>query len=387
MGLSAIIAHYSYKSVRLASFLAATFLVLQSPAYAEDKYTVEKISVDADGKDTSDARAKAMAQGEQEAFRQLISRLAPEKAPEITAKTPPATITPMVRGFEVVEERMTATHYHAVLNYHFAPQMVQPLLPQAQAAPVATPTPPAKNESSAQAPATTRKAILVLPVYNETRNTTKLWQDDNKWRNIWYEAALESGGGLVVVPLGDMNDRVDVDDGNINDSTYTSLSRLYDRYGVGEIYILTAFYNLRADPKPALEISMRRVTPTVSETSRANYTIRSTENLDMLMARASNDIARNLYKQQTIDRTKIEFQRQKEISARVNVASTEEWVSLRQHLLTHGNIVGIRLTSITHTQISMVITYKGTPDMLGKTLVASGLRVMVDGDSLVLALK
>ena len=35
----------------------------------------------------------------------------------------------------------------------------------------------------------------------------------------------------------------------------------------------------------------------------------------------------------------------------------------------------------------MTITFKGTPDMLGKTLVISGLRVMQDGDSLVLAIK
>lgn len=379
-----MLAHYSYKFFRLASLLAAYLLCAQTPAFAEDSYTVEKITVDADGKDTSEARTKALAQGEIDAFRQLMTRLSPDKGAEIATKTTPSAVSAMVRGFEVVEERMTTEHYHAVLTYHFSPQLIQPLLPQSAAA--ATPAASATPAATA-GPAVTRKAVLVLPVYNETRSVTKLWQDDNKWRNTWYEAALESGGGLVVVPLGDINDRVDVDDTNAAEATSQSLSRLYDRYGVGEIYVVTAFYNLRADPKPALEVAVKRISPTVMENSRLNYIIRTTETLDTLMTRASNDIAANIYKQQTIDKTKIEFQRLKEISARVNVSSIDDWVLLRKHLLTHGNIVSIRLTSITNSQTFMVISYKGTPDMLGKTLVASGLRVMIDGDSLVLALK
>lgn len=388
-----MVTHYSYKSLLVASFLAVIPLAPILAAEAEDPYAVEKITVDADGKNTDDAKAKAQTMGEQEAFKQLITKLAPQKAAEVTARMTPSSISSMVKGVDVVEERMTADHYHGVLTYHFLPQPVQALTSTAPApAPQAAVPAPAAATTTAAASAdmqarSARKAVLVLPVYNDTRTTNKLWQDDNKWRNVWYESALESGGGLVVVPLGDMNDRVDVDNSNIGEATYQSLSRFYDRYGVGEIDILTAFYNLRADPKPALEVAIRRVSPNVSDVTRVSYIIRSTENLEMLMTRASSDIAKNIYKQQTIDRSKIEFQRQKEISARVNVSSIEDWVSLRKHLLAHGNIVGIRMTSVTNTQAAMVISYKGTQDMLQKTLVTSGLRVMIDGDSLVLALK
>ncbi len=382
MSLSRFVAHYSYKSIRLASLLALLFTVQPHVARAAQDYSVEKITVDSSGEDTTDARNKALAQGEQEAFRQLVGRLAPERSSEIIAKTSAASINESILGFEVDEERMSATHYHAVLRYHFSPQLISAMLPQ-QASP-ATPDAAKAGQINSYTP---RKAVLVLPVMNEGRGVIKLWQDDNKWRNTWYEAALESGGGLVVVPQGNTNDRVDVDDTNVAESTNESLMRFYERYGVVEINVLTAFYNLKADPKPALEINIRRISPSVSESSTASYTIRTTENLEALMARASNDIAKNIYKQQTIDKSKIEFQRQKEISARVNVDSIEDWIDLRKHLLNHGNIVGIKLTSITNSQIHMVISYKGTPEMLGKTLVASGLRVMQDGDSLVLALK
>jgi Uncharacterized protein conserved in bacteria (DUF2066) len=374
-----MLAHYSYKFFRLASLLALLALGWALPAYAEEDFSVDKVVAEADGVDTSDARKKALAQGEIDAFRQLIARLVPDKdmATDIVTKTTPVTISSMVHGFEVGEEKMTAEHYRAVLRYHFSPQSIKALLPQNLSTP---------NQTAAS---TARKAVLILPVMNEGRGVIKLWQDDNKWRNIWYESALESGGGLVVVPLGDINDRVDVDDSNIADATTQTLSRLYDRYGAGEIHILTAFYNLKADPKPALEIAVKRLSlsAAASETSSASYTIRSTETLETLMARASNDIARNIYKQQTIDKSKIEFERQKEMSARANVSGAGDWVQLRKHLLAHGNVVNIRLTSMTNSQIFMIISYKGTPEMLGKTLVASGLRVMQDGDSLVLALQ
>jgi hypothetical protein len=106
-----------------------------------------------------------------------------------------------------------------------------------------------------------------------------------------------------------------------------------------------------------------------------------------LLARASNDIARTLYKQQTLDPNKIEYDRLKEINARVNTTNIKEWQALRQRLLMRGNIVDVKFVSISYYETTMVITFKGTADMLGKTLVASGLRVLQDDNSLVLELK
>jgi len=378
--------HYSYKTLLLASYLLLFFACLPLSAYAAGEYSIENIAVDAAGKDTTDARNKALSGGETEAFKQYIIKNSPAKATEIIAKITPAQISAMVRGFEVVEEKMTAEHYHATLKYNFDPASMQKLLaPSASAATVSSPMPGA---SAAVSPGETdhiRKAVLVLPVLKEGRSL-KLWQDDNKWRGNWYDAALEFGGGLVIAPLGDLDDRVDVDDTNVDNATTASLSHMLSRYGVGEVYVISAFYNEKADPKPTLEVTLKRLGQK-TETTHMNYIIRSTEKPEALMARASNDIARSLYTQQTIDPNKIEYDRLKEINARINTSDIREWQILRKRLLAHGNIVGIRLTSISFYETTMTITFKGTPDILGKTLVAAGLRVMQDGDDLILALK
>jgi hypothetical protein len=393
--------HYSYKTRWLASILLFLLLACYtSPLYAASEFSADNVTVDANGKDATEARTKALAGGEIDAFKQFATKRNPAKASEIIAKTSPTQINAIVRGFEVIEEKMTANHYHAVLRYNFDPKQVkamfgeqiteskvQPPKPTPAAAPAPATPPPTTAAAPAPAPnEKIRKAVLVLPVYKEGE-ALKLWQDDNKWRTIWYDAALEAGGGLVIAPLGDLDDRVDVDDTNVDNATRASLYRMLGRYGVGEIYVVTAFYNQKADPKPTLEVTLKRLGRDKTDISHMNYTIHSTETLDKLYVRASNDIAHALYKQQTIDPNKIEFDRLKEINARVNTSDMAEWVALRKRLLTHGNIVSIKLTSISFYETSMVITYKGTSDMLGKTLVASGLRVMEDGDSLVLALK
>jgi hypothetical protein len=388
------LSHYSYKTAWLASVLLAGLLSPAQPAFAAGEYSVDNVAVDAGGSDTTDTRTKALSAGEMDAFKQLITRLAPARASEIIPKTTHPQVSVMVRGYEVLDEKMTANHYHATLRYNFDPKQIQALTytppPPAAAAPAPVPA-AAETDQPAAAPKAAsenkRKAVLVLPVSNEG-TSLQLWQDENKWRSLWYDAALESGGGLVIMPLGSLDDRVDVDDTNVTSASAQSLARMYDRYGVGEVDVLSAFFNKKADPKPTLEVTVKRLSPGKEETvSHMNYTILSTETPDTLMVRAANDIAHSTYLHQTIDPNKIEYDRLKEINARINTSDIREWETLRKRLLAHGNIVGIKYNSVSFYETTMTITFRGTPDMLGKTLVAAGLRVMQDGDNLVLALK
>lgn len=376
---------YSYKITLLASVLVLFSHIGAATAEEhgavdtsnKEVYSIDNIVVDSDGKDTDDARSKALVQGEIEAFHEFMAKYNPGKAQEVITKTSTADIIQLISGFEVINEKITPNHYHATLRYNFSPQNIHTLLGVPETS---------QKSATGDGLLAKSKGVLVLPVYKEG-NVLKLWQEDNKWRTVWYESALESSKGLVVVPLGDLDDRVDVDDTNIDNATSKSLNHMYSRYGVGEIYVLYAFYDKKADPKPTLIVTLKRLLADKTEVSRLDYIIRTSETLDTLMARASGDIADRLYKQQTIDPNKVEYDRLKEINARVNVSDIHEWEDLRTRLLTHSNIVGIKLTSISFYETSMVITFKGTPDMLGKTLVASGLRVLEDGDNLILMLK
>jgi len=75
-------------------------LFSNGPALAAGEYSVDNVTVDAAGSDTTDARTKALASGEMDAFKQLMSKRAPAKAAGIIAQTPPSQVSAMVRGFE-----------------------------------------------------------------------------------------------------------------------------------------------------------------------------------------------------------------------------------------------------------------------------------------------
>jgi hypothetical protein len=349
-------------------------LLLPLQVMAAQSYVIDNITVDAEGEDNSDARIKALSGGISEAFRQLAVKLNASKSQDIIAKTSSTEQDKMVKGIEILSEKVTSKHYHAVVRYHFYTEAVDAIFPE-------------KSETqNTQLVENKNNAVLIIPVNFESEELS-LWQEENKWRYIWYESALISGNGLVITPLGDLNDRVDVDDSNVEKATNKSLAGMYKRYGVAEIYIVTAYFNKKADPKPTLEVTLKRLLPDKDEVTRKDYTIHSTENVQELMSRASNDIAKYLYRLQTINPNKIEFDRLKEINARVNISDIKEWENLRNRLLAQGNIVSVKFNSISFYETNMTISFKGTAELLGKTLVSAGLRVFQDGDNLVLLLQ
>jgi hypothetical protein len=358
--------------------LCVIFLLLLLPlqAIANQSYIIDNISVDSDGENTQDARIKALSGGASEAFRQLAVKLNPAKSQDIISKTTISEQDKLVKGIEILSEKSSPKHYHAIARYHFYTEAIDAIFPE-KSENVKSETELTENKNN---------AVLIIPVNFES-DELSLWQEENKWRNIWYESALISGNGLIITPLGDLSDRVDVDSTNVEKATAKSLAQMYNRYGVAQIYIVTAYFNKKADPKPTLEVTLKRLIQDKDEVTRKDYTIHSTENTNELMARASNDIAKYLYRLQTINPNKIEFDRQKEINARVNISDIKEWENLRNRLLAQGNIVAVRFNSISFYETNMTISFKGTAELLGKTLVSAGLRVFQDGDSLVLLLQ
>src|SRR5271155_4077701 len=95
--------HYSPKILLCASVLLLLLPALHVSAATE--YGVNNVVVDAGGQDTTDARAKAMAAGEKDAFAQLILRLSPPNAAQIFKQVSPSQVSAMVLGYTVTDEK------------------------------------------------------------------------------------------------------------------------------------------------------------------------------------------------------------------------------------------------------------------------------------------
>lgn len=109
--------------------IAALSSALWSPPVgAAEPLMVNGITVEATATTAAMARDMAIADGQRRAFRELVEHLAPGADGAALAKLPDAEIAPLVAGFEVADERVSATRWRAVLSFAFDQDAVRTLL-------------------------------------------------------------------------------------------------------------------------------------------------------------------------------------------------------------------------------------------------------------------
>jgi hypothetical protein len=203
----------------------AGWVLLAEPVLAapEDAYAVSGIAVDATAASAAAARDKAIADGQREAFKQLIQRLVAKDAVKRVPTMPDPALTAMVDDFAVEEEHSSSVRYIARLNFRFRRDAVRQFLLNAGV--------PFAEERS--------KPIVVLPVWSGAQPPV-LWEDPNPWREAF--AQKERGEGLVpfIVPLGDVEDLTAISAERALNADPAALAAIAERYQGEEVLIAQA---------------------------------------------------------------------------------------------------------------------------------------------------
>ena len=148
--------------------LAAVLVLFAATASrAADGFIVPNVAVDATGNDAIDAKNKAIADGQAEAFKRLATQLT-------TGTNVPApaasALDRAVEGFEVADEKIAANRYRAAITYTFNRDAVQRLLSATTAA--STAAIPASGEHAAAAPGATPETSagtsILIPIASIT---------------------------------------------------------------------------------------------------------------------------------------------------------------------------------------------------------------------------
>lgn len=228
----------------------------------ESLFTVENVKVDATAESGTAARDSAIAAGQQEAWRQLLRRLALAEDFGKAETLSPIELEQVIRDISLSNERTASTRYRADLSVRFRPQpargvmggrgvqfsdLIGPttlILPvwRVPDAPVATESLPGAPEEAPAAPAPPAAApmpaepSIALP----PPGTELLWDDPNPWRRAWETASLPFGLIPLIVPLGDISDVADiaVDAAVLGDPT--ALPAIARRYGAQNVAVLLA---------------------------------------------------------------------------------------------------------------------------------------------------
>lgn len=355
--------------MRLFTLILCLWLCAIPAAHAGDALVTSETSVDVTGKDAADARTQAMAKGEVDALTELLNKLtAPGQAQDIIATLDAKKISALVRGVEVVDEKITSDRYRAKLIVSFDADEVSALIGKFAAS-------DAKEET-----AVATGAFLVIPAYEEDENLM-LWEEDNPWRVAWKMLGLEVTSGDVVVPYGDSNDTALIDLKTLTSANYSTLSPLAIRYGITDIVVLQAKY-VRA-PDMMLTVVKRRINRLKNEVNVLTFRADPQETRDMLLARAARDIADNMQNKKTEEASVVRGSRGGErgkIMMLASISTLRSWTDLRTRLSSLPMVERVELLAMSPQQVDMVIHYRGSLESLAAGITSQKIRLSKNPD-------
>jgi hypothetical protein len=332
-------------------FLALVFQGEASLAAPEDAYTVGGIAVDATAESAAAAREKAIADGQREAFRQLLHRLVGEGAAERVQSPDDATLASLIKDFGVEEERSSAVRYIARLRFGFDREAVRQLLLDSGV--------PFTEERS--------RPIVVLPVWSGNGAAT-LWEEPNPWREAF--ARSEQGDGLVpfLVPLGDVEDLGAINADQALNGDPAALAAISQRYDAGEALVAEALPE--GDQVTVVVRRFRDGELVSTDQVRA-------ANLEAAVAAVTEPI-QGEWKAQNL----VGGGGEQSLTVAVPLTSLKEWTDIRRRLQSVSSLRSMSVRSLSRGLALVDITYAGDQRQLQFALAQRELTLAPEASGL-----
>jgi hypothetical protein len=205
----------------LAAFTAAALAAAGAAEAADKVYTVANYPIEAVAENAVAAKRKALAEGQQAAFRSLLKRLMPVLVYPRAKQFASVKAADLVEGVRVRSERNSSTEYIASYDFSFHPKSVRDLLRREGI--------PFTDE---QAP-----ALTLIPVW-QARATPPL-RDRTAWFNSWKGLDLENS--LTPIRLQPLRNDVRAETiAAVLSGDEGAMRALAEQYGTGRVLVAVA---------------------------------------------------------------------------------------------------------------------------------------------------
>ncbi len=315
----------------------------RSPAQV---FVISGVAVDASAQSAAAARPIALQDGQRRAFSQLLRRLT---LPEDHSRLPQPSenlLNDTIAGFEIDEERTSATRYLGRITVRFRPDAVRAVL-QAQ------------KLSYAEV---LSRPLLLLPVW-QTAEGARLWEADNPWREA-LRRRTESDG-LVPLLLAEASsapdaaplDRLLNDPGRMQSlaqarqagSALLVAASLSGQDGGARVEVLPFYPPSDTSPDHILPFIVNGATP------------------DEALATAATELARRI-ESRWKRATRLDLDRPGQISAAAGFTSLADWIKLRDRLAEVPAIRRSEILRLSHRDAQILLDFYGEPAQLAIAL-------------------
>ncbi|AMW34921.1 hypothetical protein AY555_06710 [Haematospirillum jordaniae] len=332
-------------------------------------YTVSDVAVDASAPNAVRAREEALANGQRDAFRILVTRLG---APADRIPVPdPAAMNELVLGVAILEEKTSNVRYIGKAAFTFFPDGVRDLLRKAGFTAVDVPARP----------------LVVLPVWTPSPGApSRLWDDPNPWKTAW-DNRPKAGLVPLDVPLGDLEDVTAIDAARASAMDPMAIDTITQRYQAEDALIAHA-EALSLDRSSGLPTEIRiRATRGQDRDATFHDTVPVLGGLS-LEAALNEAVTRTvawLERGWHDEYSTIASGETQTLNLRVHIsAGLENWLAVRKALDKNRNIKSWALDTLTRTEALVSATIYGDAERLSSSLSADGLQMILEGEQWVI---
>ncbi len=346
----------------LAVFTALAFSALSNPVRAEI-YLIKGVKVDAKSKTASEAKIKAMQQGQVAAFRKLINRLSSSPQAQTLLKLPAAEIGRLVRGISVTEEKTGPKRYIAELNISFQPAAVRSLM----------------NQFSIPFSDKQADPVLILPVYIEDGRAI-LWDDPNPLKTAWGNIDTDAFLLPVVLPIGGIEDIQAISADEALEGNADSLAAIKERYKVSDVFVFVGEFN---KAKTRLRVTLSQLSAGGEVQMDESFT-GSPENVVEVAQKAAARYLSELERRwKEVETSEPEVTGER-LLVTVPFSSFREWKGIRSRIMDTEGVLRMDIRALSQRGAVVFLTYAGETFDLEDRLSQQGLLMRDMGDGWVL---
>lgn len=340
--------------------LAALLALAPAPAVQaleQDIFSVMGIELDVKARTAIAARERAISQAEVRGFEALLYKLLDHDSPLLGRSYPAAQIRPMVRAFEIGEEKRASGRYIATYHLSYDPQSVRQFLGRL-------------NAAFSEIPG---DRLLVIPLF-ERYGATLLWEEANPWWQVIGPGLLKNYLHDYVVPEASFDERLAWSPGHlIRGPKPARLKTLLQKYEADDVLLINVRLIDASDrDPPQARFEYRRLKAATRGGGRLFFLEGDDEGA--VLGRVFATIAERFdsgWKQ----RTRARYGGFKFLEVEAWVESIEAWVRMRQRLEAAAMVRGIRIGELAVPISRLQIRYLGTEEQLRLTLEQVGLRL------------
>lgn len=230
---------------------------------AAEIYTVKSVKVVASNKSASIARNIAIENGQIKAFHILVKQHFPDAAGEI-GNISNESILNTVAGFEISNEKKSATNYLATLNVKFNKLQLDKLMKNLGVEAKFSekemlPENKVTENSLPQAVTSPTLNSLIIPVYENQAKLQWIDEDNNPWHNYLNSkiSGLLTKNPKFTLPVGDIED-LSIINKNILNRNIIDLDQLMEKYNVNNI-LLAKLFSVQEDSQVHYELQLNYI--------------------------------------------------------------------------------------------------------------------------------